>query len=67
MYIDLHLKDYSCLNNENLIFAADFFKWELNHSKRTDRWTYMMEVRIAFHNFTNAPNFLLLELQPIVV
>jgi hypothetical protein len=28
-------------------------KWELSHSKPTD----MMQVTVAFHSFTNAPNY----------
>jgi hypothetical protein len=30
---------------------------EMSHSKQTNRWTDMMQVTIALHNFMNAPNY----------
>ena len=55
--------------NETRIFSEDFPKihkyqnsykatqWEMSHSMQTDRWTDMMKVKVAFRNFTNAPNY----------
>jgi hypothetical protein len=54
--------------SETLIFSTDFRKilqyqipwksvqWEPSCSKQTDGRTDMMKLRVAFHNFTNAPN-----------
>ena len=56
--VPLFLSDF----NETWIFSADFplkkMSWkdancELSHSKQTD----MMQVKVTFHSFKNAPNY----------